>query len=74
MEFPLDELSIVLGLGLADIDHFFVEGVNVIFFGVHRYLLNHEFLTFLVVIGLLDDHGPIAVVVPMDCQHFLGES
>jgi hypothetical protein len=74
VEFPLNDLSIVLGLGLADINGFFVEGVNVIFFGVHRYFLNHEFLAILVVIGLLDDQGSIAVVVPVDCQHFLGES
>lgn len=74
MEFPLNDLSIILGLGLADINCFFVEGMYVILFGVHRYFLNHEFLAILVVIGLLYNQGSIAIVVPIDCQHLLGES
>lgn len=74
VKLPLNELCVVLGLGLADINDFFVEGVNVIFFGVDRYFFDHKFLTILVVIGLLDDHSSITIVVPIDCEHFFGES
>ena len=72
MQIPLDQLRVILILSLAYVNSLLVVGKQVVILGAFCNFLNPKLLCILAVIGLLDDHRAVCIIVSMDCYHLVG--
>lgn len=71
MQFPLNELSVILCLCLANINCFIAESIDIVLLCVDGNFFDSKLLALLIIISLLNYHRPVLVVVAVHSKHLL---